>query len=155
MKISKVSFLFNTLLASTQLDCLTAFAPNSFTNINNHIISSSSSVSQRHNNHQVLSALPIGGGSEFYDLHQSLSHVFDSLSTSTLLSDTTAAVVEESKDGGWWNNYLQLYKNALELVHTTVDQPLKNVGWDQTWGVSIFLFTACKSLPILAHADYF
>ncbi len=149
-------------MALTQLDCVAAFAPNSFTpnsftNINNHIISSSSvsSVSQRHNNYQVLSALPIGGGgSEFHDLHQSLSHVFDSLSTSTFLSDAAAAAVEESKDGGWWNNYLQLYKNALELVHTTVDQPLKSVGWDQTWGVSIFLFTACKYSPILSHADF-
>lgn len=27
-------------------------------------------------------------------------------------------------------------------MHSTIDQPLRSAGWDQTWGVSIFLFTA-------------
>lgn len=68
-------------------------------------------------------------------------------STSTLLSDASAAVdvPEAAKDAGWWENYLNLYKSLLLGVHSVVDQPLRNVGWDQTWGVSIFLFTARKS----------
>ena len=68
-------------------------------------------------------------------------------STSALLSDASAAVdvPEAAKDAGWWENYLNLYKSLLLGVHSVVDQPLRNVGWDQTWGVSIFLFTARKS----------
>jgi YidC/Oxa1 family membrane protein insertase len=89
----------------------------------------------------TLNALP-NGGSELIDLHQSLSHLIDT--SSTLLSDAAAAaavVVEEEKLGAW-DSYLQLYKSLLETVHSTIDAPLRSVGWDQTWGVSIFLFTA-------------
>ena len=86
----------------------------------------------------TLNALP-GGGSELIDLHQSLTHLIDT--SSTLLSDAAAAVVEEEKIGAW-DNYLQLYKSLLENVHSTIDAPLRSVGWDQTWGISIFLFTA-------------
>jgi hypothetical protein len=61
-------------------------------------------------------------------------------STSTLLSDAAAAVPDEPT--GWWANYLNVYKNSLLFVHSTIDQPLRNAGFDQTWGPSIFLFTA-------------
>lgn len=72
-------------------------------------------------------------------------------STSTLLSDASAAVdvPEAAKDAGWWENYLNLYKSLLLGVHSVVDQPLRNVGWDQTWGVSIFLFTALVRTALL------
>jgi len=60
-------------------------------------------------------------------------------SCSIVLSDAAAEVV--AKDD-WWQNYLGFMKNSLLTVHNTVDQPLRNVGITQTWGPSIFLFTA-------------
>lgn len=113
---------------------VSAFSPNyrSYGLTDSNLITNS-------DNKVALSALP-GGGSEFYDLHQSLSHILDSVSSSTLLSDAAVAAVEEEASS--WEKYLQLYKGALELVHSTIDQPLRSVGWDQTWGVSIFIFTA-------------
>jgi len=112
-------------------------------------------LSNNNNNARItnLNALP-GGGSEFFDLHQSLSslsHIFDP-ATSTLLSDAAAAAVEETKSGGLgglWESYLELFKAFLELVHSTIDQPLRNAGFDQTWGVSIFAFTFCVRTLLL------
>lgn len=134
----KLSILSSTLLLGSS--SVSAFAPESR-------IPSSQTLGVNSNNYKsnsALSALLPGGGSEFIDLHHSLSHTLSSLSTSsTLLSDAAAAVAEEAAEGGgWWDSYLQIYKNLLEAVHSTVDQPLRNAGWDQTWGVSIFLFTA-------------
>lgn len=63
--------------------------------------------------------------------------------------DTSAVVdatVEAAKDEGWWKAYLNIFKSALLLVHNTVDEPLRNVGITQTWGISIAIFTACKFL---------
>ena len=77
-----------------------------------------------------------------------LQHFIDT--TSTLLSDASAAAADATAtatadaDGGWWQNYLQLYKNSLLFVHSTIDGPLKNAGWDQTWGISIAIFTASE-----------
>jgi len=68
-------------------------------------------------------------------------------STSTLLSDAAAAVPDEPT--GWWANYLNVYKNSLLFVHSTIDQPLRNAGFDQTWGPSIFLFTAAVRTALL------
>ncbi len=73
-----------------------------------------------------------------------LSELHNLLSTSHFLSDASSAVAESSSEGGLWESYLNIFKRSLEFVHSTIDQPLKNVGWDQTWGVSIFLFTVCK-----------
>ena len=76
-----------------------------------------------------------------------IDHVTQSIhSTSALLSDAAAAVADDAAGGGdgWWDNYLNLYKSFLIFVHSTIDEPLRSVGWDQTWGVSIFAFTTCK-----------
>ena len=98
---------------------------------------------------QKLAALP-GGGSELLDLHQSFSYLVDSIaSSSNIISDAVEAVALEEKEVGWWGNYLQLYKGLLETVHSAIDQPLRSVGFTQTWGVSIFLFTAGKYLYLL------
>lgn len=81
-----------------------------------------------------------------------IDHVTQSIhSTSSLLSDAAAAVAEDAAEGGdgWWDNYLNLYKTFLIFVHSTIDGPLKNVGWDQTWGVSIFAFTTCVRTALL------
>ena len=56
-------------------------------------------------------------------------------------SGTTAAAA--ATDNSWWESYIQLYKNGLAFVHDNiVDEPLRKAGFTQTWGVSIFLFTA-------------
>jgi hypothetical protein len=78
------------------------------------------------------SAMPSGLDSS---LPPSLLHE----STSMVLSD---AAIAAAKELGWWDRYLLLFKNTLLFVHSTIDGPLRSAGWDQTWGVSIFLFTA-------------
>jgi hypothetical protein len=60
--------------------------------------------------------------------------------SSILLSDATETVPVQ--DGGWWSNYLGLFKSFLSFIHSTIDQPLRDQGITQTWGVSIALFTA-------------
>jgi hypothetical protein len=55
-----------------------------------------------------------------------------------------AAAKTEGNDVGLWESYVNIFKIALELVHSTIDGPLRSIGLDQTWGVSIFVFTACK-----------
>jgi hypothetical protein len=85
---------------------------------------------------------------EFGDLSSSLQHVaqaFWASSSSTLLSDAAAVTADAvEKDPSWWDNYLQIFRNILVFVHTTVDQPLKNAGIENTWGISIALFTCGK-----------
>jgi hypothetical protein len=74
-------------------------------------------------------------------LHQqvpSFSDFFQTLSDSA----SAAAAAGAPADDGWWAAYLNVFKSALLLVHDTIDGPLRSVGWTQTWGVSIFLFTA-------------
>lgn len=63
---------------------------------------------------------------------------------STWISDAAAAVPDDAKeDIGLWESYIQLYKNGLAFVHDNiVDEPLRKMGFTQTWGPSIFLFTA-------------
>ncbi len=160
MKLSATTTLLISTLALKEFNnASAAFAPQSHTpssvafhntlsksniniNINSARIWPSTSIENK-----ALNALP-GGGSEFFDLHQSLSslshlNIFDP-ATSTLLSDAAAAAVEETSGGGLWDQYLELFKYSLEFVHSVIDQPLKNAGFDQTWGVSIFAFTFCK-----------
>ena len=58
--------------------------------------------------------------------------------------DAVEMVEKDAADKGWWMAYIDIFKNALETVHNTIDEPLRNVGVTQTWGVSIAVFTACK-----------
>jgi hypothetical protein len=60
----------------------------------------------------------------------------------TLLSDAAETAVKE--DSGWWASYLQIFKGTLQGVHDVIDPPLRSAGITQTWGLSIFLFTAGK-----------
>lgn len=77
-----------------------------------------------------------------------LSAAFDAQSSlvhhhSNLLADAAAAVDEPvKKDLGLWGQYLNIFKAILINVHSAVDEPLRSVGWTQTWGVSIAIFTA-------------
>lgn len=81
-------------------------------------------------------------GPEFSD--QAVNHVADLITSSaTILADAADAAAEvATDDGGWWQNYLSVFKAGLTAVHSTIDGPLRSVGWEQTWGPSIFLFTA-------------
>lgn len=59
-------------------------------------------------------------------------------SSTLVVADATATT-----DNSWWESYIQLYKNGLAFVHDNiVDEPLRKAGFTETWGVSIFLFTA-------------
>jgi len=65
--------------------------------------------------------------------------------SSTWIADsaTTAANTAAATTDSWWESYIQLYKNGLAFVHDNiVDGPLRKAGLTQTWGPSIFLFTA-------------
>jgi len=62
--------------------------------------------------------------------------------TAQWLADAAVAAAAETKDVGWWEQYINIFKSALELVHSTVEGPLKAVGIEQTWGPSIAIFTA-------------
>jgi len=65
--------------------------------------------------------------------------------TSTWIADSAAAAADTAAatDESWWESYIQLYKNGLAFVHDNiVDGPLRKLGFTQTWGPSIFLFTA-------------
>lgn len=61
---------------------------------------------------------------------------------STWIADAAVASDAATDDIGLWEKYIQIYKNGLALVHDTIDGPLRNAGFTQTWGVSIALFTA-------------
>jgi len=95
---------------------------------------------------------------EFHDT-ASIQNLFDVLSASTFLADASAAVADATAavvdvadaadvDGGWWQNYLDVFRNGLLFVHDSVDQPLRDKGIEQTWGVSIAIFTACKLIKL-------
>lgn len=66
-----------------------------------------------------------------------------SLPDFTLLTAAADAAVKTTADLGWWGQYINIFKSALTAVHDTVDGPLRSgLGVEQTWGVSIALFTA-------------
>lgn len=92
----------------------------------------------------------VPGPAELGDF-SSLGHAAQDIltSTSTMLSDAAAATadaaVDAADDGGWWRSYLQIFRNILVAEHDVIDQPLKNLGIEHTWGISIALFTCSKS----------
>ena len=57
--------------------------------------------------------------------------------SSMTLAEAAAEVAKEESSGGWWASYLNIFKSSLLLVHNTIDQPLRNAGVKQAWGVSI------------------
>jgi hypothetical protein len=95
------------------------------------------------------------GAVELLDHAESVQVVLLQLTASTttnsdigstwMLADSAAVVVESAgKDLGWWGAYVDLFKNALTLVHDTIEGPLRSIGVEQIWGISIAVFTACK-----------
>ena len=68
---------------------------------------------------------------------------------SMLLADEAAATAAAAGEAtGWWGSYINVFKSTLLFVHGTIDAPLRSNGFDQTWGVSIGLFTLSKLLYI-------
>lgn len=68
-------------------------------------------------------------------------------STFHLIADV--AGIDGQKDLGWWGSYINFFKSTLNTVHRIVDSPLRSVGIDQTWGISIAIFTiSIRSLLI-------
>lgn len=69
--------------------------------------------------------------------------------TSSWVADAAEAVADApvknvlESDNQLWEAYISVYKNGLAFVHDNiVDEPLRKMGITQTWGPSIFLFTA-------------
>lgn len=99
-----------------------------------------SAARRLHHDTAPLSAL----GPEHVDaLSTALSHSDFVATSSQLLADAADAAVDATKDSGWWQSYLNLFKSALTLVHSTIDPPLRSMGITETWGISIAVFTAC------------
>lgn len=99
-----------------------------------------------------LNVAPIGGPEHLPDaetINAAASQLQHYFASSTFLADAAAATADVAEaaakdEGGWWNSYLEFMKDGLNTVHSVIDEPLRKVGWDQTWGPSIFLFTAGK-----------
>lgn len=159
MKASNIAIriLLSTLAASCS--CSAFVTPHSSSRNINVNIQQSKSKSKLI---QTLNAIP-----ELMDLNVNLDHLasqYDAMqqiiaSSSHLISDASSAaigididggaVVKAVKEEGWWDQYLNLYKSLLLFVHTTIDTPLRNGGWDQTWGIAIAAFTARKYIDII------
>lgn len=76
--------------------------------------------------------------------------------TSTWIADAAGDAVVDKEDIGLWESYIQLYKNGLAFVHDNiVDEPLRQMGFTQTWGPSIFLFTAGELFSMMSSLLYF
>ena len=110
-------------------------------------------------NMNVVPEILIGGDSIMHSINHLSSmmitpsqHANLFAQTSTWIANSAAVAVDASdssaataaaEDIGLWESYIQLYKNGLAFVHDNiVDEPLRKAGFTQTWGVSIFLFTA-------------
>lgn len=103
----------------------------------------SSSISEVHSLLSEAGAVPHTWS---YLLLLPVGDTTDATSSLTLAAAAADAVAEAAaeSDGGWWASYLNIFKSALVLVHSTIDAPLRSAGFEQTWGVSIAIFTACK-----------
>lgn len=71
---------------------------------------------------------------------QSASHF---LSQDEAAAAAAAAPAVAGEATGWWGAYVNFFKTTLLAVHGAVDGPLKSMGIEQSWGVSIGLFTLC------------
>ena len=108
------------------------------------LVSAPSSYSHsQHVPSSSLFALPL---QELHDVHLFLtSSSVSSMDGSMMwLSDAADALTTTaSEDVGWWQSYLNFLKSILIGIHDTIDDPLRNnFNFEQTWGVSIALFTA-------------
>jgi hypothetical protein len=105
------------------------------------------SVSQRTS---PLSVLPVPV-EHLHDVHSILTDspawsLLADAASATLSPDNSPLQVDVAiaKDQGWWQAYISLFKEALNLIHDTIDGPLKAQGITHSWGISIAIFTACE-----------
>ena len=97
---------------------------------------------------------------EIHGLQHASSMIMDNhdafiAQTSNWLADAAAAAADApvdtlASDNVLWEKYISIYKGGLAFVHDNiVDEPLRKMGITQTWGPSIFVFTAAvRSLLI-------
>lgn len=135
MKLSKRILLLVGLLSANPTFTM-AFAPLALSTMASKV---SSTVSKYQ--HNMIDPDQISGFSDLAN-HLDLSSQF--------LAD--AAANTAGKDLGWWGSYINFFKLALSAVHGVVDGPLKSVGIEESWGVSIALFTCRKFVYQRRHA---
>lgn len=58
------------------------------------------------------------------------------------MSSVADVATEAVEKVGPWGSYLNFLKGVLVQIHGIIDAPLRAQGFDQTWGVSIAVFTA-------------
>ncbi len=95
---------------------------------------------------------------EIHDLQNAMlmdNHEIFISQMSHWIADASAAAADApvdtlASDNELWEKYISIYKGGLAFVHDNiVDEPLRKMGITQTWGPSIFLFTAAvRSLLI-------
>ena len=124
-------------LAITASIC-TAFAPPQTTT------SSIQNVNKRTRATATKMMMVMPSPDDIQTAHHHLSTLLsDHAFTSAWIADATVDAAVDTEDNGLWESYIQLYKNGLAFVHDNiVDEPLRQMGFTQTWGPSIFLFTA-------------
>jgi len=69
-------------------------------------------------------------------------HVTDLVHQTSMLLADAAAEAAKADDGGWWKSFINVFESTLVSLHSGIDAPLRDMGIEQTWGPSIFLFTA-------------
>lgn len=100
--------------------------------------------------HDLFVAVSMQHGLDISNHVSSNAPVIPEISTSStditqwIADASTTAVDTTQDDGGWWKAYINIFKSILTFVHSSIDGPLRSVGIEQTWGVSIFLFTASE-----------
>jgi len=153
---TRIAVLFTTALAFTpeQTNSVSAFAPSTSLTYHARNGNSFSRLPSQENAKTSVNMVPEHITSSLYDLdslqtsvqtaHDYLLHNMNSNvdSSMMLLSDAAEAVVDNADaDGGWWQEYLNIFKGGLVSLHSVLEGPLRSVGVTQTWGPSIFLFT--------------
>jgi hypothetical protein len=105
-------------------------------------------INHRYQRHYTLNAISspddVQALLSFHELMSTFSQTLNDhdsfiYSASNFIADAT---VTDPSEQSWWDAYLNGIKSAISFVHSVIDQPLRNAGFDQTWGIAIFLFTA-------------
>ena len=140
MKVSSLRPALSVVVAFIITATSDAFTPGHFSSLTTSTPFTRALSSSESSRPSQLYALPAGGS----EIQPFLDHLH---SSSALIADAATAAVDAtteaaSTDGGWWGSYLNVFKSCLIAVHSTIDQPLRDAGFTQTWGPSIFLFTA-------------
>ena len=158
--LSRIAVFFTAILACIldERSCVSAFAPSKsltfYKSNGNSVVTKKTKpviiAPTKQNGKTAINMIPGHEHISIHDLdslqtglqsaHDFLVHNMN-IDSSMLLSDASDAVADAAEEGGWWQDYLNIFKAGLILVHSVVDEPLRGLGITQTWGPSIFLFT--------------